>query len=187
MKLYCTEEIKKEIIILENEYKTEILYYNNLIFSILQGMTYENYNNFSFELVKRFIKYNSTFTDITSIECFMTDHTVSSDRSGGFSRRNFLSSSFNGFGALALGGALTADLRADVRVNPLKVQLPHIQRKAKHCIFMFFGGGVSQMDSFEYKPVLNKLHGKPLSRIPEISGELQGRLSFPHATVQKPE
>ncbi|MCH2582044.1 MAG: DUF1501 domain-containing protein, partial [Planctomycetes bacterium] len=116
----------------------------------------------------------------------MTDHTVSSDRRGGFSRRSFLSSSFNGFGALALGGALTADLRADVRVNPLEVRLPHLQRKAKHCIFMFFGGGVSQMDSFEYKPVLNKLHGKPLSRIPEISGELQGRLSFPHATVGSP-
>ena len=116
----------------------------------------------------------------------MTDHTASSDRPGGFSRRNFLSSSFNGFGALALGGALTADLRADVRVNPLEVRLPHLQRKAKHCIFMFFGGGVSQMDSFEYKPVLNKLHGKPLSRIPEISGELQGRLSFPHATVGSP-
>ena len=116
----------------------------------------------------------------------MTDHTASSDRRGGFSRRSFRSSSFNGFGALALGGALTADLRADVRVNPLEVRLPHLQRKAKHCIFMFFGGGVSQMDSFEYKPVLNKLHGKPLSRIPEISGELQGRLSFPHATVGSP-
>ena len=116
----------------------------------------------------------------------MTDHTVSSDHPDGFSRRDFLSSSFNGFGALALGGALTADLRADVRVNPLEVRLPHLRRKAKHCIFMFFGGGVSQMDSFEYKPVLNKLHGKPLSRIPEISGELQGRLSFPHATVGSP-
>ncbi|MCH2367721.1 MAG: DUF1501 domain-containing protein, partial [Planctomycetes bacterium] len=106
-----------------------------------------------------------------------------SQSSYGTSRRDFLSKSFNGFGALALGGALTADLRADVRVNPLEVRLPHLQRKAKHCIFMFFGGGVSQMDSFEYKPVLNKLHGKPLSRIPEISGDLQGRLSFPHATV----
>ena len=116
----------------------------------------------------------------------MTGNTSSSDRPGRFSRRNFLSSSFNGFGALALGGALSSDLRADVRVNPLEVRLPHHQRKAKHCIFMFFGGGVSQMDSFEYKPVLNKLHGKPLSRIPEISGELQGRLSFPHATVGSP-
>ena len=116
----------------------------------------------------------------------MTENTSHPERAGGVSRRDFLSSSFNGFGALALGGALAADLKADVRVNPLEVRLPHMQRKAKHCIFMFFGGGVSQMDSFEYKPVLNKLHGKPLSRIPEISGELQGRLSFPHATVGSP-
>ena len=116
----------------------------------------------------------------------MTENTSHPERFGDVSRRDFLSKSFNGFGALALGGALAADLKADVRVNPLEVRLPHMQRKAKHCIFMFFGGGVSQMDSFEYKPVLNKLHGKPLSRIPEISGELQGRLSFPHATVGSP-
>ena len=42
------------------------------------------------------------------------------------------------------------------------------------------------MDSFEYKPKLRELHGKPLSRIPEISGELQGRLSFPHVTIGSP-
>ena len=47
-------------------------------------------------------------------------------------------------------------------------------------------GGVSQMDSFEYKPRLRELHGKPLSRIPDISGELQGRLSFPHVTIGSP-
>ena len=45
-----------------------------------------------------------------------------SQSSYGTSRRDFLSKSFNGFGALALGGALTADLRADVRVNPLEVR-----------------------------------------------------------------
>ena len=42
------------------------------------------------------------------------------------------------------------------------------------------------MDSFDYKPVLNDLHGKPLSRVPSITGELQGRLSFPHAVVGSP-
>ena len=61
--------------------------------------------------------------------------------------------------------------------------MPHKQRKAKHCIFLFMQGGVSQVDSFEYKPELKKLHGKPLPRIPSVSGELQGRLSFPHVCV----
>ena len=39
-------------------------------------------------------------------------------------------------------------------------------------------GGVSQMDSFEYKPVLNALHGKPIPQVPQVaSGELQGKLT----------
>ncbi len=47
-------------------------------------------------------------------------------------------------------------------------------------------GGVSQLDSFEYKPQLKKIHGQRLPRIPEISGELQGRLSFPHVAIGSP-
>lgn len=47
-------------------------------------------------------------------------------------------------------------------------------------------GGVSQMDSFEYKPALRDLHGKPLPRIPQISGELEGRLEFPHVCIGSP-
>lgn len=102
------------------------------------------------------------------------------------SRRSFLSTAFNGFGALALGSMLAEEARADAILNPLTPRKPHLRRQARHCIFMFMQGGVSQMDSFEYKPALNRLHGKPLSRIPTISGELQGRLSFPHACVGSP-
>ncbi|MDG2383351.1 MAG: DUF1501 domain-containing protein [Pirellulaceae bacterium] len=100
------------------------------------------------------------------------------------SRRSLLSTTFNGVGALALGGLMANQVRSDT--GAADQQLPHLNRKAKHCIFLFMQGGVSQVDSFEYKPVLNKLHGKPLSRIPSISGELQGRLSFPHACVGSP-
>ena len=101
-------------------------------------------------------------------------------------RRQFLTRSFNGIGSLALGGLLAAEAKSEGSFNPLLPKKPHMERKAKHCIFLFMQGGVSQMDSFEYKPILNKLHGKPLSRIPSISGELQGRLSFPHACVGSP-
>ena len=100
-------------------------------------------------------------------------------------RRTFLSNAFNGIGALALSSMLADEARGAV-ANPLSPNKPHLPRKAKHCIFLFMQGGVSQIDSFEYKPVLNKLHGEPLSRIPTISGELQGRLSFPHACVGSP-
>jgi len=104
------------------------------------------------------------------------------------SRRDFLAHTLNGIGALALGDLLSRDLAADdsAPANPLVPRLPHLPRKAKRCIFLFMQGGVSQMDSFEYKPELRKLHGKPLPRTPQISGELQGRLSFPHVCIGSP-
>ena len=107
------------------------------------------------------------------------------------SRRDFLSHSWNGLGALALTG-LTADAaRRDGDLpssvsSPLAGQVAHKPRRAKHCIFLFMQGGVSQVDSFEHKPLLNKLHGKPLNRTPDLIGELQGRLTFPHAIVGSP-
>ena len=103
-----------------------------------------------------------------------------------------LSRIHNGIGSLALGSILAKELAADTRTatngggNPLAPRMPHIRRKAKHCIFLFMQGGVSQVDSFEHKPVLSKLHGKPLPRTPDLSGELQGRLSFPHVCVASP-
>ena len=99
------------------------------------------------------------------------------------SRRRFLYRAFNGLGSLALGGLL-ADQACGERRSPQAA--PHHRRQAKHCIFLFMQGGASQIDSFDYKPELNKLHGKPLPRIPDISGELQGRLAFPHVCVGSP-
>ena len=103
-------------------------------------------------------------------------------------RRDFLGRAFNGVGALALGGLLADELQANdpVPVNPLAVRPPHQERRAKHCIFLFMQGGVSQVDSFEYKPILRELHGKPLPRKPQLAGELQGRLTFPHVCVGSP-
>ena len=100
-------------------------------------------------------------------------------------RQQFLTGSYNGIGALALGGMLAQQVEAAER-NPQAVQPQHHTRKAKHCIFLFMQGGASQIDSFEYKPELNKLHGKPLPRTPNITGELQGRLSFAHSCVGSP-
>ena len=103
-------------------------------------------------------------------------------------RREFLSRAWNGIGTIGLSGLLADELRASTgnKFDPFATQLTHFPRKAKNCIFLFMQGGVSQMDSFEHKPKLRELHGKPLSRIPELSGELQGRLSFPHVTIGSP-
>jgi hypothetical protein len=112
--------------------------------------------------------------------------------SGYANRRDFLSHAFNGIGALALGNLLADELNAagsgptgDV-VNPLAVRAQQRIAKAKSCIFLFMQGGVSQMDSFEYKPVLRKFHGKPLPPGQNVHGELQGRLSFPHVCIGSP-
>ena len=96
------------------------------------------------------------------------------------SRRDFLCDSWNGLGALALGGLLARESKAVSQGEPSRT------RKADRCIFLFMQGGVSQVDSFEYKPVLRTLHGEKLPRIPHLSGELQGRLSFPHVCIGSP-
>ncbi len=105
----------------------------------------------------------------------------------GATRRDFLGRMFNGFGALALADLLSRDALHGAGMGPLAVRTAHRPRRAKQCILLFMGGGVSQMDSFEYKPVLNKLHGQPIPHVPSLaSGELQGRLTFPHACVGSP-
>ena len=105
------------------------------------------------------------------------------------SRRHVLQNAFNGVGTLALGHLLSTVVQAETQspfLSPLSERPAHHRRKAKHCIFLFMQGGVSQVDSFEYKPELQRLHGKPLPETPDISGELQGRLSFPHVCVGSP-
>ena len=96
-------------------------------------------------------------------------------------RRDFLSRAFNGLGMLALGDLLAGD-----SAGPFAPRQPHLKRKAKRCIFLFMQGGVSQVDSFEHKPMLAKMHGKPIPKIPDVDGELQGRLTFPHVCVASP-
>ncbi|MCI0363274.1 MAG: DUF1501 domain-containing protein, partial [Phycisphaerales bacterium] len=46
--------------------------------------------------------------------------------------------------------------------NPWAVKQPHFPAKAKHVIFLFLNGGLSQIDSFDYKPKLIEYDGKPL-------------------------
>ena len=40
----------------------------------------------------------------------------------------------------------------------------HHPARAKHVIFLFMNGGLSQVDSFDPKPMLAKYHGQPLRR-----------------------
>jgi hypothetical protein len=70
------------------------------------------------------------------------------------SRRNFLQNSACGFGSLALSAL------AHGAANPLAARETHHAAKAKRVIFLFMAGGVSHVDSFDYKPRLLKDDGK---------------------------
>ncbi len=48
------------------------------------------------------------------------------------------------------------------QAHPLKQRAPEFKAKAKNVIFIFCSGGVSHLDTFEYKPELVKRHGQPL-------------------------
>ncbi len=72
-------------------------------------------------------------------------------------RREFLTDAFCGFGSLAFGAMLNAEVK-----NPLAPKKPTLPAKAKSVIFLFMAGGPSQMETFDPKPLLNKLDGQPL-------------------------
>ncbi|MEO6810628.1 MAG: DUF1501 domain-containing protein [Isosphaeraceae bacterium] len=77
-------------------------------------------------------------------------------------RRDALKQAACGFGYLALAG-LAAERAVADSANPLAPRLPHFPPKAKRVIFLFMQGGVSQVDSFDYKPRLMKDDGKTLA------------------------
>ena len=85
------------------------------------------------------------------------------------SRREFLKNSYLGLGGVALMDLMAADLGASVSsaANPLLPKPVHLPAKAKHCIFLFLEGGVSQMDTFEYRPTLEKYAGQ---QMPSVRG-----------------
>jgi hypothetical protein len=64
-----------------------------------------------------------------------------------------------GFGSLALASLLDEEARAE---GPLSVKQTHFPASAKRVIFLFMHGGPSQVDTFDYKPLLERDHGKPL-------------------------
>src|SRR4051812_20147521 len=92
-------------------------------------------------------------------------------------RRHFFSRTSLGLGSMALASLLGEGGRAgeagEADVSRPNVQAidpayrgvlaaPHFAPKAKRVIYLFQSGGPSQMDLFDYKPLLNKLNGEQL-------------------------
>ncbi|MGI8981918.1 MAG: DUF1501 domain-containing protein [Pirellulaceae bacterium] len=100
------------------------------------------------------------------------------------SRRELLSRAGGGAGMLALAallaeeGLLTSASAADIgtkgtsdpKLNPLAPRVAHFPAKAKSVIWLFMNGGPSQVDTWDYKPTLEKLDGKPLEGFDKNTG-----------------
>jgi len=88
----------------------------------------------------------------------------------GRTRREFLWETGAGFTGVALSGLLgngffaSQATAADGKTPyiPMAPQKPHFRPKAKSVIFLFMYGGPSQVDTFDYKPVLYPLNGKTI-------------------------
>ncbi len=88
------------------------------------------------------------------------------------SRRRVLANTGLGLGTIALAELLRADrLLASDGIKREESNLssrPHIRATARSVIFVFQGGGPSQVDTFDPKPLLQELHGKD---VPESIGK----------------
>jgi hypothetical protein len=82
-------------------------------------------------------------------------------------RRNLLRSLGCGFGHLAASALVSSATTSTTRAadttgslkNPLAARTPHFPAKAKRVIFVFMQGGPSHVDTFDYKPILEKRDG----------------------------
>ncbi|MFB0944766.1 MAG: DUF1501 domain-containing protein, partial [Spirosomataceae bacterium] len=90
-------------------------------------------------------------------------------------RRNFLTKTSLGLGAVALGSlfeannlygsekqANTGALSDEEMQKQILAALPHIAPKAKRVVYLFMSGGPSQFETFDYKPKLVDMFGKNL-------------------------
>lgn len=97
-----------------------------------------------------------------------------------FTRRQMLRHATLGFGSLAMmdllarratGNSLPTGVSSDATTragagaalsDPLRARPPHFPARAKRIIYIFLDGGISHVDSYDYKPILQRDDGKPL-------------------------
>jgi hypothetical protein len=103
-----------------------------------------------------------------------------------YSRRDFLHRTSLGMGALTIGSLLDplSLNAATLPGNGIPGQ-PHFPPKAKRVIYLFQSGAPSQLDLFDYKPLLNKMNGEELPdsirKGQRLTGMTSGQTSLPLA------
>ena len=106
------------------------------------------------------------------------------------SRRQFLLKSGNGLGAAALSTLLNPNLFGSSAGSPAATAengglpgFPNFAPKAKRLIYLFFSGGPSHIDMFDFKPEVRKVHGIELPDSirngQRITGMTSGQKEFP--------
>ena len=81
-----------------------------------------------------------------------------------WSRRQWLETAGGGAGWLALQGMFgSQQAAADASLNPLAAKPAHFPAKAKSIIWIFMNGGPSQVDTWNYRPELEKRDGQTLA------------------------
>lgn len=95
-------------------------------------------------------------------------------------RREFLYDAFCGFGGIALASMVQQEQLRAASMNPLAPKPPDHPAKAKAVIFLFMAGGPSHLETFDPKPLLNKLHGQ---KRPASFGEAKYQFVKPNARL----
>jgi hypothetical protein len=87
---------------------------------------------------------------------------MSSQSSQVLTRREALCKVGNGFGMMALVGMLNQSLAQSATVASGGAARLDYPQRVKRVIFLFMNGGMSQVDTFDRKPMLDKYDGQPL-------------------------
>jgi hypothetical protein len=92
----------------------------------------------------------------------------------GLNRREFLGRFGMGLGTIALGNLLNPG-RTLAATDPQGVlRTPHFPSKVKRVIYLFMAGGPSQLETFDYKPILNQRQGQDLPESVRMGQRLTG-------------
>jgi hypothetical protein len=96
------------------------------------------------------------------------------DSSWNLSRRQFLNRFGMGLGGIALADLMTEENRVRAGSTPGVLAAPHHTAKAKRVIYLFQSGGPSQLETFDYKPLLNEKQGQQLPESVRMGQRLTG-------------